>query len=469
MRRMSDQTWSLHTSTRLLVAMLWVAMALALCKGEMARAQTVAASSGAAWPKAAFPLSIPAGKRYLQDAAGQPFLIHGDTAWSLIAQLTREDAEKYLHDRQVRGFNTILVNLLEHRFSSDPPANAYRRYPFLIPGDFATPNEDYFAHADWLIRRAAENGILVMLAPAYLGYDGGGEGWYKTMVANGPDKLRSYGEYLGQRYREFTNILWVQGGDYDPPRKELVRAIANSIRELDTRALHTAHCAPETAAIGYWKGEQWLQVNNVYTYNPVHIPAIKQYLQPERMPFFLIESVYENEHRAGELRIRIQAYQALLSGASGHIYGNNPIWHFDGPGVFPAPSSWQESLASRGAQSMTHVRTLFTSIPWWRLVPDTKGTLVTSGGGTGLDGAVAAVTDDRSLALVYLPSSRNVRVDLLRLQGPRITARWFAPAEGRYITAEGLRLPTTEAHLFVPPAGDGGFQKDWVLVLEAAN
>ena len=62
-----------------------------------------------------------------------------------------------------------------------------------------------------VMRRAAENGILVMLAPAYLGYDGGGEGWYKTMVANGPDKLRSYGEYLGRRYREFTNILWVHG------------------------------------------------------------------------------------------------------------------------------------------------------------------------------------------------------------------------------------------------------------------
>ena len=50
------------------------------------------------------------------------------------------------------------------------------------------------------------------------------------------------------------------------------------------------------------------------------------------MPFFLIESAYENEHGAGELRVRIQAYQALLSGASGHIYGNNPVWHFDGPG-----------------------------------------------------------------------------------------------------------------------------------------
>ena len=162
------------------------------------------------------------------------------------------------------------------------------------------------------------------------------------------------------------------------------------------------------------------------------------------MPFFLIESAYENEHRAGERRIRIQAYHALLSGAFGHIYGNNPIWHFDGPGLYPAPSSWQEALDSRGAQSMTHVRTLFASIPWWRLVPDTEGTLVTGGAGTGPDRAVAAMTDDRSLALVYLPSTRNVRVNLLRLQGRSVTARWYAPSEGRYITAEGVRLPATK-------------------------
>lgn len=459
----------LHTKALVLLAALLMVMAAVLCNSDTVHAQTVAPPSGRAWPKAAFPLSIAAGRRYLEDAAGRPFLIHGDTAWSLIAQLTREDAEKYLQDRQTRGFNTILVNLLEHRFSSHPPANAYRQQPFLTPGDFATPNEDYFAHADWVLRQAAERGILVLLAPAYLGHGGGDEGWYRKMTANGPDKLRAYGRYLGRRYREFTNILWVHAGDYDPPHKELVRAVADGIRDFDVRALHTAHCAPETAAIDYWKGEPWLQLSNVYTYGPVYISALKQYARPERIPFFLIESVYENEHRAGELRVRSQAYQALLSGASGHVYGNNPIWHFDGPGIFPAPTSWETALAGRGAQSMTHVRTLFASIPWWRLVPDTQGTLVTGGTGTGQDRAVVAVTDDSLLALVYLPSRRKVRLDLRSLQGREITVRWFAPADGRYIATEGARLPATEIRFFAPPASDAELEKDWILVLEAAS
>ena len=92
------------------------------CNGDRSRAQTVAPPSGTAWPKAAFPLGIATGNRYLEDAAGRPFLIHGDTAWSLIAQLTLEDAGRYLQDRRARGFNTILVNLLEHMFSSKAPA-----------------------------------------------------------------------------------------------------------------------------------------------------------------------------------------------------------------------------------------------------------------------------------------------------------------------------------------------------------
>src|SRR5262245_32692305 len=55
----------------------------------------------------AFPLRTEAGRRHLLDASGQPFLLHGDTAWSLIADLTREEADIYLADRHARGFNTI--------------------------------------------------------------------------------------------------------------------------------------------------------------------------------------------------------------------------------------------------------------------------------------------------------------------------------------------------------------------------
>ena len=65
-----------------------------------------------------------------------------------------------------------------------------------------------------------------------------------------------------------------------------------------------------------------------------------------------IESAYENEHEATEQRLRTQAYQAVLSGAAGQIFGNNPIWHFSSGGLYQAPVTWQQAL--HGArQSMT--------------------------------------------------------------------------------------------------------------------
>ena len=82
--------------------------------------------------------------------------------------------------------------------------------------------------------------------------------------------MRTYGRYLGQRYSRYTNILWTHGGDYNPPKRALFTEIVAGIREFDTRALHSAHCGPGTAAVEYWGGEPWLQVNNVYTYESVY-------------------------------------------------------------------------------------------------------------------------------------------------------------------------------------------------------
>ena len=423
---------------------------------------------------AAFPLSVTPGKRYLEDANGRPFLIQGDTAWSLIGQLTREDAVRYLDDRRERGFNTILVSLLENEYSSNPPANAYGERPFhdqrlvsLLPfltfADYSKPNEAYFAHADWVLRQAAERGFLVLLAPSYVGCCS--DGWYDEMVTNGPYRLRQYGEYLGRRYRDFTNILWVHAGDASPPR-EPVRAIAEGIREYDTRALHTAH-GGQPAVLEYWQGEPWFQVNNVYTYGPVYAAALEQYAQPERMPFFLSESAYENEHDATEERLRTQAYQAMLSGASGQVFGNNPIWHFDGPGLYSAPVTWQEALGSRGAQSMTHLHDLLATVPWWQLEPDSDHRLLTDGLGPEEERAVAARTADRSLAIVYLPKSREITVDLAQLAGPEVAARWYDPADGSFTTVNGSPFPSTGPRQFSPGSGNSAGFGDWVLVLES--
>jgi hypothetical protein len=235
--------------------------------------------------------------------------------------------------------------------------------------------------------------------------------------------------------------------------------------------LHTVHCGPETAALDHWPGEPWLQLDTVYTYGPVHAATRKQYRRPEGLPVILIESAYEGELHAGELRVRTEAWAALLSGACGHLYGNNPIWHFDGPGVHPAPTTWQSALASRGAESMTHLRMLLDSRPWWRLRPDDRGALITADAGADDERATAAaVTDDGALAVAYLPGIRYVNVQLHRLRGARggepVRARWYDPSSGAFASAAAAPLATSGTHTFRPAGLNAAGLGDWVLLLE---
>src|SRR5690606_11290958 len=130
----------------------------------------------------------------------------------------------------------------------------------------------------------------------------------------------------------------------------------------------------------------------------VRAAALDEYGKAPIMPFFLMESAYENEHGAGAQRVRMQAYEARLSGAFGHVYGNNPLWHFDGPGLYPAPQDWKGELDSPGARSMTVLRKLVSSLQWWRLVPD--DVLILAPAGRDASAATAARADAASLALV---------------------------------------------------------------------
>ena len=417
----------------------------------------------------AFPLRVQPGERYLTDAAGRPFLLHGDAGWSIIADLTREEADIYLADRRARGFNTLLINLLEHKFARKAPSNIYGDQPFLAPGDFTQPNEAYFAHAEWVLTRAREQGFLVLLAPAYIGARGEDEGWWQEMVKSGKAALEGYGRFLAERFGRFDNIIWVDGGDYDPPDKSLVSGLALALKAAVPQQLHTTHIAPETVVAPFWAGESWLDVLSVYTYWPVCPKALEARADSLARPAFLIESAYENEHGARERRIRTQAYQALLCGTSGQVFGNNPMWHFAGPGLYPVKGDWKQHLGSRGAQSMTYLLGLFSGLPWWQLEPDSERRLLVAGQGDDEHLAVAAKTSDGRLALIYLPTSRSITLELASLSGP-LQAQWFDPSSGERLPPKPAagQGQSSRLNLHSPvknAAGDG----DWVLILTSVQ
>lgn len=409
---------------------------------------------------ASFPLHVSTDGRHLVDAHGDPFLLVGDAAWSLIGDLSREDVDRYLDDRQRRGFNTILVSLIENVFSRDHPRNFYGASPFPPGGNFASINDAYFDYAEWVLRRAREKGFVVLLTPAYLGGRQGAEGWYREMAAAGPDALEAYGEYVGRRFGGLGNIVWIEGGDYDPPDKALVQALVKGIGRSAPHNLQSFHGNPGSAGRLFWGDPQWLDIDALYSYDDIQAAGRDRYDRQPPKPFFLIETRYEGEG-ASEFDIRRGAYEALLSGAFGYVFGNNPIWHFSGPGLYPSALSWQETLGSRGAESMTHLHALFDRIQWWRLRPDDDAHLVAVPRG----GVVAAHSADGGLVLAYLWDAQSVTVTLQKAQSSLISAQWFDPSSGTFYKADARLYGDGAASFDTPSQKNAAGFTDWVLVV----
>ena len=428
---------------------------------------TADASSGAEYP-----LKVGPTGRYLVDASGHPFLLAGDAPQSLIVNLSEADAEFYFADRQANGFNTLWINLLCDTYTGGrSDATTYDGIaPFTTVGDLSTPNEAYFRRADDMIRLAAKYGLNVLLDPIETG------GWLTVLDSNGVAKDRAFGQYVGNRYKGFDNIIWLSGNDFQSWRTAAddaaVSAVALGIKDVDTRHIQTVELDFITSSST--DDPTWLPIialDSAYTYYPTYAQVLKSYDRANPLPVYLIEGVYEFEsnnqaHQATTATLRRQEYWTNLSGATGQIYGNHYTWTFE--------PDWKAMLDSPGSLQMPHVRDLLAPRAWYALVPDPSHSVVTAGYGTmtttgnvdDSDYVTAARTPDGSLVLAYMPTSRTITVDMTKLRGSA-RAQFYDPSNGTYAAVAGSPLPNSGTHAFTPPGPNSDGDGDWVLVLEA--
>ena len=83
------------------------------------------------------------------------------------------------------------------------------------------------------------------------------------------------------------------------------------------------------------------------------------------------------------------------------------------------------------------------------------------------DYVTAARTPDGSLVMAYMPTLRNLTVDMSKLKG-RAWAQWYDPSRGVYVPIVGSPFPNTGTRMFTPPGPNGDGDGDWALVLETA-
>jgi hypothetical protein len=431
--------------------------------------ETIDHTFEAATTTPAFPLKLSANKRYLVDQNNSPFLINQASSWGLIQALSTADATAYLDALKQRGFNTVMISVISNdtRMAGSPP-NWQGISPFNVKWDFSTPNESYFAHADQIINLARDRGMLVTLVPSYLGYPGdANQGWFDEMLSstNSVAKSQAYGRFLGLRYKNFNNIVWIAGGDNTPAAgSELearLKAIVDGIRENDGH-LWTGHWDSVHHAGGVLATENptftsYMSINGYYAYNYdlTYQRDLAAYNRTPPMMLYHLDQSYETEPGGTPVNIRRKAYSAMLSGAAGSSFCAGPNWYL----FF----NWKTNMDTTATKETQYWNALFKSREWYDLVPDQSHVAVTAGLGTSgsTDFVTAARTSTGSTVMAFLPTSRQVTVDMTRVSGTQAKAWWYNPTNGQ-ATLIGT-FPTTGSHAFTPATGD------WLLVLDDAS
>src|SRR5579859_6283000 len=194
--------------------LLLKSLLLAFCSLSLARgANILAADTVQRLP--AYPLQKSGNGRYLVDSKGAPFLVAGDAPQALTVKLSEADADLYFSNRVAHGFNALWINLLCRPGTGGRKDGATYDgiLPFTTTDDLSAPNEAYFARCDQMLSVAQKHGLLVVLDPAET------IDHLKILVANGPEKCRAFGRYLGRRYKRLANLIWMSGNDFQTWRE----------------------------------------------------------------------------------------------------------------------------------------------------------------------------------------------------------------------------------------------------------
>jgi hypothetical protein len=425
--------------------------------------------------KRRFPAAVSDDHRYLVDQVGSPYMIVGDSPWSLSANVSVSDMDYYFADRQAKGFNTALVSLLVSAYigGREDLSTYDGLYPFTsgagISSDLSTPNPAYWSRIDTMVQLARKHAITLMLVPAETG------ALLPLLRRNGITKDFNYGAFLGSRYKNSPNVIWISGNDYwasNWGNDQYVTAVAKGIRSTDRDHIQTVELDLDTSSVD---NPNWLSLINLsaaYTYNPTYDRILKAYDDAHRAPVFMVEANYEFENNTGgpattDETLRRQEYWTMTSGAAGQLYGNCYTWRL--------PSDWKSHLDTKAVNELGYVTSLFASLAWYKLIPDRTHALLTTGyracpaKGDVLEStcATAASTNDGTLAIVYTPTVTRLTIDLTKLKG-RVTARWYDPTTGIFTPVAGSPFANRGTHHFTPTANNAEGNGDWVLVLQAA-
>ncbi len=428
----------------------------------------------------------------LQYQDGSGFFWMGDTAWEIPYKLTKSEIVLYLDNRKDKNFSviqTVAFKGTKYKVNGSKPFKN---------NNFSKPNDKYWDRIEYIVDTADSKGLYVGLLPATQ------EVLASNVIANQND-ARKYGEFIGKKFKDYKNIIWIIGGDEGDDNdniRDIWNALAIEINKYDTGShLMTFHPTSNSSSDywenynGYPNGPNWLdfhmlQTGHSRTSTDYATDLIHEDYYNSNKPALDGESRYEdiiinwgqyynsetNEFETTVDSPRISSYQAreiaykqLFSGAFGHTFGNNFVWQkcnrvsdnnlsSDCINKYSVhKGNWIDAMDSNGSKSMMHLSRLMQSKPILGRVPD--NTMIA-------DNSNSVATKGQEFAFIYISKGEySIRLNMGKIEGDNIKSSWYNPRNGSYdFDGEGTGIfANIGTQTFTLPDDT----QDWVLILES--
>ena len=431
-------------------------------------------------------LKVTADGRYFQTIDGKPFFWLGDTGWLLFVKLTREQTIQYLDTRKAQGYNVIQVMVLHdlknavNKYGDSALIDRNISVPNLTPGADSANAEayDFWDHVDFVINAAAERGLYMALVPVW--GTNVKNGWVSRVQAG------AYGAFLANRYKNKSNIIWLNGGDI-PGSDSLAiwKIIGSTINSIDSKHLITFHPRGRTTSSRWFHNEPWLDFNMFQSghrnyaqdtskgethYGEDNWKYISEDFSKRPMkPTLDGEPSYEGIPQGlhdttqpfwNDNDVRRYAYWSVFAGGAGFTYGHNAVMQFYQEGdvgrAYGARKFWQQAINDPGAQQMQYLKKLMLLMPYFERVPASQE-------GERYKRIISTMGKNRDYVMSYNYTGRVMNVKMGLIFGKSVQAAWYNPRNGQY-TIIGI-VNNTGTQTFDPP-GEEKEGNDWVLILE---
>ena len=394
-------------------------------------------------------LKVSENHRYLIHENGTPFFWLGNTAWLISERLTRDDVEFYLTKEREAGYNVEQIQVL----NAIPTFNIYGMQAndesFDMQKFSRKDQYGYWEHLDYIVDFAASQGIYIAMDCI----------WGSQINKMTTEKAAKYGKFLGERYKNKPNIIWMIGGDILGDKGTASwDALARAIRKADPNHVMTFHPRGRTTSARWFADREWMDFHMFqsghrrygqrngdgdYTIKDNTEEDNWRYVDltwngnPQK-PVIDGEPSYEDipqglhdftAPRWMDYDVRRYAYWAVFAGCFGHTYGHNSIMQFIKPGLlasFGAEKPWWDAMKDPGYNQMKYLKWLILAFPFEERIADQS--VIAGQNGERYDRNIATRGND--YLLVYNYSGKPMQLDLSKISGAKKNVWVMNPSDG---------------------------------------